>query len=186
MSTEIRCVSGLHEVTSSSPCPKCYAIRRKIWNSADPRSAQQIYNDEHAEELQQAAIFCAERERIAIEAGIAQIEQSEAKNRASEIARQKSQLAKRRSRSQNARALRIRAEGVLSDSLLDRLYKLQQGKCPCCKRALGKDFHMDHITPLAKGGKNVDSNIQLLRSRCNLVKSAMDPVDFMQINGFLI
>lgn len=84
------------------------------------------------------------------------------------------------------RRARIRAtEGKLSVDLADRLFKLQRGKCPCCKRALGKDFHMDHKVPLALGGKNIDANIQLLRAECNMKKSKLDPVDFMQSKGFL-
>ncbi len=186
MSTEIRCVSGLHSVNSTAPCAKCSVIRRKIWNSTRPREAQAIYNVEHATELAEAAAYCAARENAAIEAGITQIEMTKRKLLASEAARREANQSQRRAYSNNARALRIRAEGLLSDNLLDRLYKLQKGKCPCCRKPLGKDFHMDHIVPVSKGGPNSDENIQLLRSRCNLVKSAMDPVLFMQLNGFLI
>lgn len=75
--------------------------------------------------------------------------------------------------------------GTLSKDIVDRLLKLQNGKCPCCGELLGNDYHLDHIMPLSKGGKNVDSNIQLLKSTCNLNKHAKHPVDFMQERGFL-
>jgi 5-methylcytosine-specific restriction endonuclease McrA len=45
---------------------------------------------------------------------------------------------------------------------------------------------MDHIVPLYLGGLNVDSNIQLLRAKCNLQKNKKHPVDFMRSKGFLL
>lgn len=88
----------------------------------------------------------------------------------------------------NKRNYRARmAGGKLSIGLAGRLFKLQLGKCACgCKQPLGDDYHMDHIMPLALGGTNTDDNIQLLRSICNLQKSAKHPVNFMQERGFLI
>ncbi len=76
--------------------------------------------------------------------------------------------------------------GKLSKGLSEKLYRLQKGKCPCCKKALGTDFHIDHIMPLSLGGLNTDDNIQLLRSKCNLQKGSKHPVDFMQSRGFLL
>lgn len=74
--------------------------------------------------------------------------------------------------------------GTLSKGLADKLFKLQNGKCPCCNISLGTDYHMDHIMPLALGGSNTDNNIQLLRKICNLQKGKMHPIDFMQSRGF--
>jgi len=45
---------------------------------------------------------------------------------------------------------------------------------------------MDHIVPLAKGGKNIDSNIQLTCPKCNLEKNSKDPIEFMQSRGYLL
>lgn len=88
--------------------------------------------------------------------------------------------------SHNTRAKRKGAKGSLSKGLLEKLFKLQRGLCACCKQPLGSDFHMDHIMPIALGGKNNDGNMQLLRQRCNNQKSAKHPVDFMQSRGFLL
>lgn len=79
-----------------------------------------------------------------------------------------------------------RSTGRLSKGLAERLFKLQRGLCACCKRPLGNNYHMDHIMPLALGGENIDSNIQLLRQRCNNQKSAKHPIAFMQERGFLL
>ena len=85
------------------------------------------------------------------------------------------------------RRVRIAANGgKLSIGLAKKLFVLQKGKCPCCARPLGSDYHMDHKMPLALGGSNTDGNMQLLRKTCNLNKSAKHPVDFMQSRGFLL
>lgn len=87
----------------------------------------------------------------------------------------------------NRRARARRTGGTLSPGLVPRLLKLQRGRCACgCGRLLGRDFHLDHIVPLARGGGNVDKNMQLLRRACNLFKHAKDPIDFMRQQGFLI
>lgn len=88
--------------------------------------------------------------------------------------------------SANRRAAISNSGGKLSRGLKGKLFKLQRGKCACCGQPLGDDYHLDHITPLALGGKNTDDNIQLLRKLCNLQKHAKDPIDFMQERGFLL
>lgn len=86
----------------------------------------------------------------------------------------------------NRRARKRGAEGSVSPDIIPKLLKLQKGKCPCCGKPLGKDFHLDHIVPLIEGGTNADNNMQLLRKKCNLQKSRKDPVQFMQERGFLL
>lgn len=86
---------------------------------------------------------------------------------------------------QNRRA-RKKSGGNLSRDIIKKLLQLQKGLCPCCKKPLGEDFHLDHIIPLAKGGTNTDDNVQLLRRLCNSQKSTKDPVEFMQSRGFLL
>ena len=86
----------------------------------------------------------------------------------------------------NRRALKNQCGGKLSHNIREKLFKLQKGKCACCKKPLGDDCHLDHIVPLSKGGSNTDDNIQLLTQRCNNQKHAKDPIDFMQSRGFLI
>ena len=88
----------------------------------------------------------------------------------------------------NGKAKRREREstGKLSKGLVGKLLKLQKGLCPCCRQPLGDDYHLDHIIPLALGGKNEDRNIQLLRGSCNMQKHAKHPIDFMQERGFLL
>ena len=74
----------------------------------------------------------------------------------------------------------------LSSGLVERLFSLQRGKCACCKKPLGDDYHVDHIMPLSLGGTNEDTNIQLLHSKCNQQKHKKHPIEFMQQKGFLL
>lgn len=92
---------------------------------------------------------------------------------------------RRREYSHNYRA-RKKGRGVITPGLAEKLMALQKGRCACCGLKLGKDYHMDHIMPLALGGSNSDENMQLLRSKCNMQKNAKHPVDFMQQRGFLL
>lgn len=87
---------------------------------------------------------------------------------------------------QNRRARKRDVGGKLSKGLADKLFKLQRGKCACCGKPLGDDYHLDHRMPLALGGANEDWNMQLLRQQCNNQKHARHPVDFMQSRGFLL
>ena len=87
---------------------------------------------------------------------------------------------------ENRRARKLAVGGKLTLGLSFKLFELQKGKCACCKKPLGSDYHMDHIIPLALGGSNTDDNIQLLRAKCNKQKGAKHPIDFMQQRGFLL
>lgn len=89
-------------------------------------------------------------------------------------------------RNAERRARRRNQSGVVSKDIIQKLKKLQRGKCPCCKRTLGDNYHLDHIVPLALGGKHEDSNLQLLIANCNQQKSSKHPIDFMQSRGFLL
>lgn len=70
---------------------------------------------------------------------------------------------------------------------LDRIYRLQRGKCAICKCSLtNTPKEVDHIVPLALGGHNNASNLQYLCRPCNRAKSAKDPVQFAQERGLLL
>lgn len=60
------------------------------------------------------------------------------------------------------------------------IYHRDKGECRTCKKRLDRTLsvtlqeHYDHIVPLAVGGLNDLTNIQLLCERCNLEKSARE------------
>ena len=62
----------------------------------------------------------------------------------------------------------------------------QKWRCAVCRCSIKFKYHVDHITPIAKGGEHAPLNIQLLCPTCNMRKSAKDPIAFMQSKGFLL
>ena len=76
--------------------------------------------------------------------------------------------------------------GKLPRGTVLRIGELQRWMCPICTDGIKSKFHMDHIIPLARGGKHEPLNIQLLCPTCNVSKSAKDPVLYMQSRGFLL
>ena len=56
---------------------------------------------------------------------------------------------------------------------LPKLYANQEGICAGCKRPVQwKDATVDHIVPLARGGTNKATNLQMLCGSCNCSKGA--------------
>ena len=63
--------------------------------------------------------------------------------------------------------------------LREKLHSIQSGKCFICQETIDLDLHdgsleLDHIEPLAKGGRDSDNNLALTHSSCNRNKGASD------------
>ena len=69
---------------------------------------------------------------------------------------------------------------------IPKLRKNQGNKCIYCDFCLDDVYHVDHILPIALGGKHEPSNLQLLCPTCNLRKSSKHPEDFAQSLGLLL
>lgn len=84
------------------------------------------------------------------------------------------------------RRARQKAGGSYKAADILDLQRLQRGRCAACVRPLGRGYHVDHVQPLARGGRNDKKNLQLLCPSCNQTKSARDPLEFMQSLGKLL
>lgn len=71
-------------------------------------------------------------------------------------------------------------DGKIPDNIHERLFAEQMGICRCCGDMLGDNYHLDHIMPIALGGTNDESNLQLLRAECNIKKAAMHPDEWYE------
>jgi HNH endonuclease len=78
------------------------------------------------------------------------------------------------------------AEGSHSADDIAAIRLRQKDRCAYCRKPLKGKGEVDHIEPLARGGSNWPSNLQLLCIPCNRHKSAIDPIEFMQSQGFLL
>lgn len=88
--------------------------------------------------------------------------------------------------SRNRRAIVKNSAGSHTAGDIQWLLNQQRYQCAVCKKNIRGCYHVDHIEPLAKGGSNDKSNLQVLCPTCNNQKHASDPVDFMQRKGFLL
>lgn len=159
----------------TAACSPCGSTAKAAWRAANPEKSKLTDN----------GFRKAQPEKFK-----AMIDAYWAKNPGQRLAKnqawRKNNPGARKIQDQNRRAKKQKDCGVLSKGLAAKLFKLQKGMCPCCRQPLGDDYHLDHITPLALGGPNVDGNMQLLRAICNHQKHAKHPVDFMQSRGFLL
>ena len=64
--------------------------------------------------------------------------------------------------------------GEVSDSLRYDILRRDNFCCTICgvSSSVGARLHVDHIVPIAKGGKSVPSNLRTLCERCNIGKGA--------------
>ena len=130
-----------------------------------------------------------EKEKMILEIKKAKLEKRllEAPLRA-EIAKQKKKLSKKkylvRKRAEPfARRVekineRCAGLGKLSKNIIKELFTSQNGKCAVCGVDITDSRHVDHILPIAKGGLNIDINVQLLCPSCNIKKSDIHPLLF--------
>jgi len=86
----------------------------------------------------------------------------------------------------NKKAMRKGAEGRYTKDDVNQILKMQRNKCAYCQKDLDDGYHVDHITPLCRGGSNWPRNLQMLCEPCNLSKHASDPIDFARRIGKLI
>ncbi len=86
----------------------------------------------------------------------------------------------------NRRARKRRNGGTHTAADIAALLKTQRQRCAYCGSQLRKEYHVDHIMPLARGGGNDRRNLQLLCAPCNLTKGDRDPIDFVQSIGRLL
>jgi 5-methylcytosine-specific restriction endonuclease McrA len=78
-------------------------------------------------------------------------------------------------------------EGTHTADDIKNLLQMQGCKCAACFIRIKKNnYHVDHIQPLALGGSNWPSNLQILCPTCNMSKGAKKPEDFYAGLGFLL
>lgn len=72
------------------------------------------------------------------------------------------------------------SEGKYTIQDVKNIRDAQNDKCGYCGIKLKGGGHIDHITPLSKGGTNWPRNLQLLCVSCNCSKKATDQIEYAQ------
>lgn len=75
-------------------------------------------------------------------------------------------------------AKRRSAEGSFTAEDIKDLYATQGGSCYYCSVNIEAGYHVEHMTPLSRGGRNDVSNICLACAPCNLRKHTKTAEEF--------
>jgi 5-methylcytosine-specific restriction endonuclease McrA len=78
----------------------------------------------------------------------------------------------------NYKARKKNASGTHTTEDVRAQHKRQKGCCYWCGVKTGDDYHVDHVTPLSKGGSNGPENIVIACAFCNVSKGAKLPHEF--------
>lgn len=157
----------------SYACTECTRERSTAWAQTNPEATRAAHRKYHGSNRQKRTAARAEYYQL---------------NRAKLLASSREWTKNNRERVRYfVRNRRARTAGKLSPDIESTLFKKQRGCCAVCRSALkATHTHLDHIAPLARGGPNIDGNVQLLCKRCNQRKHAKDPIQFMQEQGYLL
>jgi 5-methylcytosine-specific restriction endonuclease McrA len=95
-------------------------------------------------------------------------------------------LERYRGYARNRRATQRGASGRHTKDDIAAIAKSQRWRCIYCPASIKRAYNADHIMPLALGGSNDKTNIQLLCPRCNKSKGAKHPIQFAMSRGMLL
>ncbi len=84
-----------------------------------------------------------------------------------------------RSSEQRRRARKKNAEGSFTAEDIKDLYATQGGRCYYCSVEIESGYHIEHMTPLSRGGRNDVSNICLACAPCNHSKYTKTAEEFI-------
>lgn len=84
------------------------------------------------------------------------------------------------------RARKIGNGGTHTLEDIKSILEVQGGRCIECNKNIREKYEVDHILPLSLGGSDSKSNLQLMCTRCNRKKWAIDPFIWANRNGRLL
>jgi len=87
---------------------------------------------------------------------------------------------KKRARDLKRRTLKKGVYGDISIDDIKYLIEIYNGKCAYCNKDCSEDFHVDHKTPLSRGGDNHNENLALSCPSCNYSKGDMTIEEFLE------
>lgn len=187
--TGIPCTRGhvAKRYASTGQCTECQYLHRLNWKSNNPEKEA----ESRLQSVRAWALRNPDRKR-----DLARKSNAKPSVSANNVARAKRWRDKNPEQARNSRLVSDRnrrsrkrgAEGIHNAEDIANILKRQKYKCAECRVSVRKieKRHVDHIVPLALGGSNWPSNLQILCSACNLHKAAKDPLVFARQKGRLI
>jgi 5-methylcytosine-specific restriction endonuclease McrA len=179
-------------------CVECNSLKARRWQKENPEENRRYARETRQRHPEQAKITARNtrlktearnpnhnKERYAREADKRKVRASDYYRRETEKVKESNrrwQFANRDcvkvyNANRRARKLAIEGEGVTSVQV--KALAVKQPQCPNCQRFFSEHlrYTLDHIQPLARGGKHSIDNIELLCKPCNSRKSWKDPID---------
>lgn len=174
-------------------CRGCSDANKRAWLAKYPDRGKR-YGSEHyaanadAYKKRAAAWRKANPEKASASGKKTRSRPGDAERRlAAERARRAQNPESSRVRVRNRRARVKKAPGSHTAADIAAIATAQRHRCAYCPATIKpKTWEVDHITPIAKGGGNGPSNLQLLCRPCNRSKSAKDPLVFAREKGLLL
>lgn len=83
------------------------------------------------------------------------------------------------------RAIKLGAQGTHTAKDIQQQFDRQKGKCYYCKVKVGKNYHVDHVIPLVRGGSDGPENLVIACSTCNQRKNKKLPHEWPEGNRLL-
>jgi 5-methylcytosine-specific restriction endonuclease McrA len=78
----------------------------------------------------------------------------------------------------NWRARKKLADGSHTSEEVQQMVRDQGGVCAYCELSLNGSYHVDHMIPLSRGGRNDWTNLAITCGNCNLSKGSMTLEEF--------
>ncbi len=160
-------------------CRSCSVAKSRIYNESKPgwKEFKRAYDRERTQRLKDK-LSVANRERYL-------------RNRAERLAQAKAYaLANPDQVKSTKQAYKHRRKTVEREGMgggeFNAWKQAQKKVCHWCGLKVPSGFVVDHIQPLAKGGKHEAHNLAISCRSCNASKAARDPIAFAQSRGKLL
>lgn len=79
------------------------------------------------------------------------------------------------------RARRMGAAGFTTTEEIKMILQGQGYRCPYCAKRFGRNHHVDHKTPLSRGGTNWPDNLHVTCVTCNLKKGSRTHEEYLSM-----
>lgn len=165
---------------------RLYMKEYYLRNKEHIRELQEVYREEHKDEIRQnmKEYACRNKQRL-------KVYRAAKKERWAELQRKKyhedPHVAAARLNSNNARrAQKFNTQTEDLTPLIKEIRELKEVVCYLCGKILaGKDCHIEHVIPLSRGGSHTKDNVLPACPPCNLSKGSMTPEEYFLGGNYL-